>query len=354
MPEGPRARYGWGMRKVVIHKAGGYERLVVETHPDPVPAAGEVLVATEAIGVNYADCVIRMGLYASALEYVGWPITPGFEFAGTVVAVGEGVVDLAPGAKVLGVTRFGGYSTHVSVPRHQVFALPSRLSMEQAAGFPTIFLTAYYALFELAHPRRGHTLLVHSAAGGVGSALVQLGKRAGCRVVGVVGSSHKVEAARALGADVVIDKSREDLWRAAEQAAPKGYDVVLDANGAETLKASYQHLASPGKLVVYGFHSMMPRQGGKPKWVKLAADFVRTPWFHPLKLTNDNKSVLAFNLSYLFEQRELLEESMGRLLQWVEEGLVLPAVKSYKLEQVAEAHKALESGTTVGKLVLVP
>lgn len=342
-------------RKVVIHRPGGYERLTQESFAVPVPKAGEVVVATEAIGVNYADCVIRMGLYASAKELVGWPITPGFEFAGTVAAVGEGVTDLAPGAKVLGVTLFGGYSTHVAVPRHQVFPLPSRLEAAQAAGFPTVFLTAYYALFELAHPRPGANILVHSAAGGVGSALVQLGHTAGCRVVGVVGSSHKVETARAMGADVVIDKSREDLWKAAEKASPRGYDVVLDANGVSTLSQSYAHLASPGKLVIYGFHSMMPRKGGRPDWLKLAWDWLRTPRYNPLTLTNDNTSVLAFNLSYLFEQREILAEAMTRLLAWVEEGkLVAPPVTRFPLDQVAEAHRAIESGTTVGKLVLVP
>ncbi|TQF11839.1 zinc-binding dehydrogenase, partial [Myxococcus llanfairpwllgwyngyllgogerychwyrndrobwllllantysiliogogogochensis] len=154
-------------RKVVIPKAGGYGQLRLENLNQLSPGPGEVVVATEAIGVNYADCVIRMGLYASAKEYVGWPITPGFEFAGTVQSVGAGVEDLAPGARVFGVTRFGGYATHVAVPRHQVFALPSKLTMEQAAGFPAVFLTAYYALFELAHPRPGTNVLVHSAAGGV-------------------------------------------------------------------------------------------------------------------------------------------------------------------------------------------
>jgi NADPH:quinone reductase-like Zn-dependent oxidoreductase len=218
-----------------------------------------------------------------------------------------------------------------------------------------VFLTAYYALFELAHPRPGATLLVHSAAGGVGSALVQLGRIAGCRVVGVVGSSHKVETARAMGADVVIDKSREDLWKAAEKASPKGYDVVLDANGVSTLPQSYAHLASPGKLIIYGFHSMMPRKGGRPNWLKLAWDWLRTPRYNPLTLTNDNTSVLAFNLSYLFEQREVLSEAMARLLAWAEEGkLVAPPVTRFPLDQVAEAHRAIESGTTVGKLVLVP
>ncbi len=343
------------MRKVVIPRAGGYDRLTLETQPDPTPAPDEVVVTTEAIGVNYADCVIRMGLYASAKEYVGWPITPGFELAGTVTSVGSSVTDIAPGARVLGVTRFGGYSTHVAVPRHQIFLLPARFDMAQGAGFPTVFLTAYYALFELAHPRPGNTLLVHSAAGGVGGALLQLGRIAGCRTVGVVGSSHKVETARALGADVVIDKSREDLWRAAEQAAPRGYDVVLDANGVATLRGSYRHLARPGKLVIYGFHSMLPRQGGRPNWVKLAADFLRTPRFDPLQLTNDNVSVLAFNLSYLFERRDVLAESMGRLLAWVEEGRIIPPpVTRFPLDRVADAHRALESGSTVGKLVLVP
>lgn len=312
-------------------------------------------MATQAIGVNYADCVIRMGLYASAKEYVGWPITPGFEFSGTVESVGAGVEDLRPGDRVFGVTRFGGYATHVTVARHQLFALPSTLTMEQAAGFPAVFLTAYFALFELAHPRPGATVLVHSAAGGVGSALLQLGRVAGCRMVGVVGGTHKVEAARALGAEVVIDKSREDLWKAAEAAAPRGYDVVLDANGPSTLRDSYRHLASPGKLVIYGFHSMLPRKGGRPNYAKLAWDWLRTPRFDPLTLTNDNTSVLAFNLSYLFEQRYVLEECMARLLTWVEEGKVVsPQVTKFPLDAVADAHRALESGTTVGKLVLVP
>jgi NADPH:quinone reductase-like Zn-dependent oxidoreductase len=342
-------------RKVVIHRPGGYERLTFEPLVVPVPKAGEVVVATEAIGVNYADCVIRMGLYASAKEFVGWPITPGFEFAGTVTAVGEGVVDLVPGTKVLGVTLFGGYATHVALARNLVFPLPSRLDVVQAASLPAAFLTAYYALFELAHPRPGATLLVHSAAGGVGGALVQLGRIAGCRVVGVVGGAHKIDTARALGADVVIDKSSEDLWRAAEKASPRGYDVVLDANGVSTLRQSAAHLASPGKLVIYGFHSMLPRQGGRPNWLKLAWDWLRTPRYNPLTLTNENISVLAFNLSYLFEQREILSEVMTRTLAWVEEGkIVAPPVTRLPFEQVAEAHRALESGTTVGKFVLVP
>ncbi len=341
------------MRKIVIHAAGSYDKLRLEEHPDPIPSAGEVLVDVQAAGVNYADCVVRMGLYESAKKYVGWPITPGFEIAGTVAALGEGVSDLAVGTKVFGVTRFGGYASRVLLPQHQVFALPEQLSIEQAAGFPAVFMTAYYALYELLRLRPGMRVLVHSAAGGVGGALIQLGKIAGCRMIGVVGASHKVETAKRLGADAVIDKSRESLWTAAERLAPEGFDVILDANGVETLRQSYRHLAPAGKLVVYGFHTMLPRQGGRPNYAKLALDFLRTPRFSPLDLCNDNKSVLAFNLSYLFHRAELLREGMERLVGWIEEGRIQPLPgETFALERAAEAHRALESGTTVGKLVL--
>jgi NADPH:quinone reductase-like Zn-dependent oxidoreductase len=343
------------LRKIVIHKAGSYDELRLEEHPDPSPGPGEVLLDVEAAGVNYADCIVRMGLYESAKKYVGWPITPGFEVAGAVVRAGPGVSDLAPGARVLAVTRFGGYASRLVVPRHQVFPVPRGFSTADAAGFPAVHMTAYFALFELVRLRPGQRLLVHSAAGGVGGALVQLGKIAGCVVVGVVGAPHKVEVAARLGADEVIDKSREPLWPAAERHAPEGYDVVLDANGVETLRESYRHLAPAGKLVVYGFHTMLPRKGGRPSYPRLAIDYLRTPRFNPLDLCTENKSVLAFNLSYLFHKADLLEEGMIRLAGWIEEGrLKAPPVTAYPLARVADAHRAIESGATVGKLVLTP
>lgn len=161
------------------------------------------------------------------------------------------------------------------------------------------------------------------------------------------------EPAKKLGAAHVIDKSTEDLWRAAERIAPKGYDVVLDANGVSTLAESYKHLRPTGRLVIYGFHSMMRKGAGTPSWPKLAADWLRTPRFNPLDLTNDNKSVMAFNLSYLFEERGILEESMGRLMTLANAGAIEPPpTRIFPLERVADAHRALETGTTTGKLVL--
>jgi NADPH:quinone reductase-like Zn-dependent oxidoreductase len=328
------------MRKVLIERAGGYDRLRVVTEPDPSPrGADEVLVRVKAIGVNYADCMVRIGLYESAKKYVGWPITPGFEVSGT----------LPSGEPVMAVTRFGGYATHLVVPRHQVFPIPDGFTMEQAAAFPVVNITAYYALFELCRLRPGMNVLVHSAAGGVGSALVALAKSAGCKVTGVVRGAHKVAHVHA---DLVIDKGAVDLWSEASRAAPDGYDVVLDANGAETLRRSWRHLAPTGRLVIYGFHTMMTPN--KPNWPKLAFDWLRTPRFDPLEMTNENKSVMAFNLSYLFERKEILTEAMRTLTDLVREKKIgAPEVTTFALDRVADAHRAIESGKTVGKLVLL-
>ncbi len=343
------------MRKVVIAKAGSYHRLEIKQAEPLTPGPDEVVIDVHAIGVNYADCMVRMGLYKSAKEFVGWPITPGFEVAGVVRAVGKNVQSVAVGARVFAVTLFDGYATEVCVAERYAFAMPEGLSFEQAAGFPSVFLTAYFALHELAHPRPGAKILIHSAAGGVGGCLVQLAKRAGCEVTGVVGASHKVQRVTDHGADHVIDKSSQPLWQEAEQLAPEGFDVICDANGVATLGDSYKHLRKAGKLVVYGFHTMMPKQGGKPNWLKLASDYLRTPRFNPMDLTMDSKSVLAFNLSYLYDRQDILEAAMGDLLAWLHDGSIQPPpVTTYALDDVAQAHRDIESGQTTGKLILLP
>ena len=343
------------MQAIVIDRPGGYEQLVLRSLPTPSLPPGHVRVAVEACGVNYADCIVRMGLYSSAKEYVGWPITPGFEVAGTVAELGDGVEDLAVDQPVLAVTRFGGYASELVVPRHQVFRRPRGWSAEQAAALPAVGLTAWYALFELAAPVRGAKLLVHSAAGGVGGVLVQLGRHLGCEVVGVVGDASKVPAARALGAQLVIDRSSEDLWARAEAFAPQGFHAIFDANGVATLRQSFEHVAPTGRLVVYGFASMLPRAGQRRSFVRLAWHWLRTPRFDPFAMTQKNRSVMGFNLSYLFEHTERLERGMELLLGWADEGVLQPPpLETFSLRDAARAQARLESGATVGKLVLRP
>ena len=158
-----------------------------------------------------------------------------------------------------------------------------------------------------------------------------------------------------LGADDVIDKSAENLWRAARRITPDGYDVVADANGVETLKASYQHLAPAGRLIVYGFATMFQRgpQRGRVPWLKLIVGWLRTPRFNPLNMTNENRSVLAFNLSFLFPRADILSQGIEELVAEVNAGrLRPPQVTPFPFAAVADAHRALESGKTTGKLVL--
>ena len=190
---------------IEIDSPGGYDKLKFKPLSSDQHTTGAnvkyrnivekdlVTVKTCASGVNYADVCIRWGVYESAKKYVGWPITPGFEFSGIITDKGSDVDELECGQEVFGLTMFGGYSEVIRVPKNQVFPLPKNMNLKKAAGFPTVAITAWYAMFELARPRPGSWILVHSAAGGVGSMLVQMAKIAKCKVVGVVGSSHKVE-----------------------------------------------------------------------------------------------------------------------------------------------------------------
>jgi len=359
---------------IKISTAGGYDQLVYTDLPEcnyteganigleKIDSSDCVVVATHACGVNYADCIIRWGLYKSAKDLVGWPITPGFEFSGTIAHVGENVTDYKIGDKVAGVSLFGSYSKRIQVPAYQIRHVPENISMSEAAGFLTVGLTAHYAIFELCKLRKGDYVLVHSAAGGVGSMLVQMLKnKIGCHVVGVVGQTHKVEMAKQLGCDDVIDKSTQDLWSTAADLTVNGYKAIFDANGVETLQQSYDNLARGGRLVTYGAATMMPKSSeissGAIKttdWMKLLWKYKTTPTFNPLDMTSENKSVMAFNLSYMFNEKELLKELFTELFQWISDGsLKVAKVTEFLMTDAGGAHRALESGSTVGKLVLL-
>jgi NADPH:quinone reductase-like Zn-dependent oxidoreductase len=269
------------VKAIQIPRAGGHEQLTLVELPSPEPRAGEVHVAVEAAGVNFADIAVRMGLYQSAKDYVGWPIIPGFEFSGTVRALGAGAQAFSLGQAVFGVTRFGGYASEISVPEAQLFPRPSDWNTSEAAAFPTAYLTAWYALRELSKLRPGARVLVHSAAGGVGGAATQVAVACGARVTGTVGSAQKIDTARQAGAEHVIDKSQADWHDQTKELVPQGFDVVLDAHGAESLRHGYAQLAPAGRLIVYGFHGLLTRGKDRPSYLKLALGYLRTPRFNP-------------------------------------------------------------------------
>jgi NADPH:quinone reductase-like Zn-dependent oxidoreductase len=347
------------VQKIVIAKPGGYDALQLVDALDPLPGPGEVRVRVEACGVNYADGIIRMGLYASAKELHGYPITPGFEVAGVIDSLGPPLEGATPsslrvGQRVVALTLFGGYTSHLCLRTDYVFPLPDNLTTQQAAALPAVFLTAWFMVHEQLHPRPGQRWLVHSAAGGVGGALVQLGRLCGAEVTGVVGAAHKVNAVLALGAAQAIDKSGGDWRLAAKLMAPDGFDAVFDANGVTTLADSYRLLAPMGKLFIFGFASMLPRNG-RLNWLRLAWDWLRTPRFSPLDMTQSNRSVMAANLSFLSSHAPLLSAGMVWLLERFATGeLQPPPVESFPLAAAADAHRRIESGQTIGKLVLLP
>ena len=346
---------GLSRRYIEIAKPGGYEALVC--HEGPVPRAhkNEVVIACEAVGVNYADGIIRMGLYASAKALHGYPIIPGFEVAGRVIEVGEAAQDRwSVGDHVIGLSLFGGYTSHLALPADGVFKKPEHLSFAEAAALPTVFLTAWWMIHRQVHPRPNERWLIHSAAGGVGSALCQIGRLAGAQIIGVVGAAHKIDHARAMGANEVICRTDQDLWSRARECSPDGYDAVFDANGVDTLAQSYAHLAPTGRVVVYGFASMLPKNG-RLNWLKLAWDWCRTPRFSPLKMTQQNKSVLAANLSFLQSHAPSLREGMHWVLAHFESGELTPLpVETFPLADAPKAHQRIESGQSVGKLILIP
>lgn len=358
-------------QRITIDQPGSYERLRLETVAElPAVPSGHVRVRVHAAGVNMADACIRMGLYSSQKLYAPFPMTPGFEFAGEIDRVAPDVVDalqrdraLAVGSECFGVTLFWAYAEFVVVPYRQLFRRVPSWSLPQLAGFPAVFLTALYAIRKCAHVERGARTLVHSAGGGVGLALCQLLRALDCVVVGVVGAPHKVAAAKLAGATHVIDKSAAGaaLWAQIEQLVPNKFDAVFDANGVETLRASYEHVAPGGTLVVYGFHTMLPTTGGDVQlwsaplaFLRLAWNWLRSPTIDPMTLTTANRSVSGFNLSFLFDQIALFETYMGEMVGMMERGEIKPLpVQTFELADVGSAHRAIESAQTIGKLVLV-
>ena len=337
------------MRRVLIRKPGGHAALEIVDEADPSPGTGQFRVRVRAAGINYADTIVREGYYQAAKGL--YPITPGFEYAGIIDGIGPGATGFKSGDRVFGFTRFGGYSSVQIAAANQLRRMPPEWDFPECAALPAVQLTAYHGLFKVAKVSAGENVLVHSAAGGVGTALLQQARIAGLRPIGVVGSSIKINVAKSFGAEDVAVRG-PNMWKDIDRAAPNGIDSIFDANGVSTLKPGYSRLRFGGRLVVYGFADMFSR-GGRPSLPRLAYNWLRMPRFSPLEMTGSNRSVMGFNVVYLTEHMNLAKEGFDAVERWALEGkLKKPPVTAYPVEQVAEAHRALESGTTIGKLVL--
>lgn len=286
---------------------------------------------------------------------------PGFDISGEVewAGVQSGFV---AGDRVFGATFFGGYSTRCLVPGHQLLRVPTGLGMAEAAAVPSVAVTALHTcclagFWPHAPPTESRAALIHSAARGVGSMLVQMCKLCGFSpVVAVVGSSHKVSTCKDLGADVVIDKSKERLWRAAEASAPNGFTAIFDGNGVATLGEGYEHLAMTGRLVSYGFHSNLPSTVGALNpfcWLRMAFGMARMPKFDSMRMVLESKGLLGFNLSFFAYEHRLQKKYLEQLLEWLSAGkLTVSKVTEFDMSQVGSAHSLIQSGRSIGKIVL--
>jgi len=339
------------MRAVWITKHGGPEVLEVRETPTPEPKSGEVRVAVSFAGLNFAELSARQGFYPDAPKP---PCVVGYEGSGTIDALGEGVTDLAVGDRVIYMCRFGGHATHVVTAADQIIKLPEGMTLEHAAAMPVNYLTAHHMLFELARIRPGAHVLVHMAAGGVGTAALQL-----CRTIPDVvtygtASASKHDYVREHGCTHPIDyRTKDYVAEVMRLTDGRGVHVVLDALGAADWRKGYSLLRPAGMLIAFGLANT--NVGGKRSLVNLVKQLVRIPRFSALKLMDDNRTVSGCNMGHLWSEQELLRRQLDALMKLYQDGALRPHVHAiYPFEQAREAFDDLALGRNLGKVLLRP
>jgi NADPH:quinone reductase-like Zn-dependent oxidoreductase len=337
------------MRALVITRHGGPEVLKVEERPDPQPGVGEVRVAVKAAGINFADVMARMGLYPDAPKT---PCVVGYEFAGVVESLGDGVEGVAVGDRVMGGSRFGGYAEYVAVGADQLVPLPEDWSFEEGAAFPVNYATAYAGLCRYGATLAGERVLLHAAAGGVGIAATQIAKHVGAEIYGTA-SASKHEAIRGFGVHHPIDYNSEDFVKAVRRISGERQplDLVMDAVGGSSFRRSFSLLRAGGRLVCFGASTLV--SGDKRSIPKAVKGLIETPWFNPLRLSSDSKTVLGLNMLKLWDSKGSLDEYIQPLSEWIEAGVIRPVVaEAFPLEEGGAAQTFITERRNIGKVVL--
>jgi NADPH:quinone reductase-like Zn-dependent oxidoreductase len=337
------------MRQVVITKSGPPEVLKVKESPDPEAGAGQVRVRVRAAGINFADLTARLGMYPDAPKP---PCVVGYETSGVIDQVGAGVTGLAVGQRVVAMPKFGGYTDTLTIPALQVYGIPDKMSFEEAAALPVVYLTAHHAMLFTGYLRRGSTVLLHSVAGGVGLAALQIARAHGCTVIGTC-SPGKFDFVKERGCAHPID-SGVDYEPEVRKIAPKGVDLIMDPVGGPSAKKGYRLLAKCGRLVCFGFSAA---QGGgqRASWLRAIWAVLKMPLWNPMKLMQDNRTVSGVYMGALFDELDLLRPQIESLLQMYERGEIAPYVdKSFKFDEAPAAHQYLHDRKAKGKVLLVP
>ena len=343
------------MRAVVLTGHGGPEVLRVEDRPDPEVGPGQVRIAVRAAGINFADTLARVGLYPDAPDT---PCVLGYEIAGEVESLGDGVETFMVGDRVMAGTRFGGQAELVTVPAEQALALPKRLSFEQGAAFPVNYGTAYAGLVIMGGLKEGERVLIQAAAGGVGISAVQIAKARGAEIFGTA-SASKHDAIRAQGVDHAIDYRHSDFADEVRRiTGGEGVDLIFDALGPRSFRKGYRLLRAGGRLIMYGLSEASTEKGRSiPRALSSLAmmPIATMPWWKSLALMNENKGVFGLNMLSWWDREGSLDRITEPLLALLESGELEPVVsEAFPFDRAGEAHRFIGERRNIGKVLLVP
>lgn len=338
------------MKKVMITKAGNTDVLKVQTFPTPSPQDHEMLIATKACGINFADILARQGLYPDAPPL---PTCVGYEYSGIVSQVGKAVDKHWIGKAVFGLSRFNGYADNVCVPVDQVFEKPETLTFEQTAAIPVNYLTAWQLLMVMGSLTAEDSILIHNVGGGVGLAALEIANHIGATTYGTA-SPGKHSFLKEKGLDHAIDYRNKD-WETELTTLTngQGVELITDPIGGNHWRKSYRALRSTGRLGMFGISAASDSSWkGKLKLIKTA---LQMPFFHPISLMDNNKAAYGVNMGHLWHEAPKIRQWMNEILKGVSEGWITPHVDcTFSFEQAAEAHQYIENRKNKGKVLLTP
>ncbi len=317
----------------------------MQKRPVPVPGDNQVLIKVEGFGLNYADVMARLGIYPDCPDL---PAVLGYDVVGRIERVGAAVANLRSGQRVVAFTRFGGYAEYAIAVEHGTAAIPDQMPAGKALALATQYCTAYYCAEEMLRMQPGDHVLVHAAAGGVGTALVQLARRRECIIYGTA-SEHKLGYLAENGVHHPINYRNVDFVReVANLAGERGLDVIFDPVGGRNTKRGLKLLGSGGRMVLFGASRMSDAKGVFSK-LRVASSF---GLYHPISLMKDSKSIIGVNMLRIGDNRPwVLQRVLTEVVRLAAGGELNPHVgKTFAFSEIAQAHDFLASRQSIGKV----
>ncbi len=330
---------------VLVKNSSANDSFEIREIDKPKAEEGQVLIKVEAFGLNFADIMARQGIYQDCPPL---PAVIGYDVVGEVVEIGLGVDNVQVGDRVTAMTRFGAYAEYAITDYRACAKIADAYPVGKATALTTQYCTAYYCLEEMLNLYPGDKVLIHAAAGGVGTALVQLAKHKGCEIFGTAGSAEKLEYLRELGVDHPINYRSSDFEQEVRKlAGDGGLDAVFDPVGGDSVKKGLRLLGSGGRIVLFGASSMT----GTNVFGKISAG-LGFGFYHPAEFMMASKSMIGVNMLRIADNRPMvLKRCLEKVVQLVEDGVLDPTeAKVFPIDELAEAHEFLEGRKSIGKI----